>query len=113
MRSTLEFAASAIVMLLVTIGPLETAAIFGVLTAAGQPRDVPCGISPSDWCPSPPGDRCGRHPDAAACRADPLCEGMRYRGVSMVSCIPEGQGFWRNCPAVGCISRRPQGTGTR
>ena len=36
MRSTLEFAASAIVMLLVTIGPLETAAIFGVLTAAAR-----------------------------------------------------------------------------
>jgi multiple antibiotic resistance protein len=35
-RSTLEFAASAIVMLLVTIGPLETAAIFGVLTAAAR-----------------------------------------------------------------------------
>ncbi|MGC1887112.1 MAG: MarC family protein [Stellaceae bacterium] len=33
MRSTLEFAASAFVMFLVTIGPLETAAIFGVLTA--------------------------------------------------------------------------------
>jgi multiple antibiotic resistance protein len=33
MRSTFEFAASAIVMLLVTIGPLETAAIFGMLTS--------------------------------------------------------------------------------
>jgi multiple antibiotic resistance protein len=33
MRSTLEFAASAIVMLLVTIGPVETAAIFGLLTS--------------------------------------------------------------------------------
>jgi multiple antibiotic resistance protein len=33
MRSTVEFAASAFVMFLVTIGPLETAAIFGVLTA--------------------------------------------------------------------------------
>ena len=42
MRSALEFAASAIVMLLVTIGPLETAAIFGVLTTgarrAARPR---------------------------------------------------------------------------
>jgi multiple antibiotic resistance protein len=36
MRSTLEFAASAIVMLLVTIGPLETAAIFGVLTTRAR-----------------------------------------------------------------------------
>jgi multiple antibiotic resistance protein len=33
MRRIVEFAASAIVMFLVTIGPLETAAIFGVLTA--------------------------------------------------------------------------------
>jgi multiple antibiotic resistance protein len=33
MRSTVEFAASAFVMFLVTIGPLETAAIFGALTA--------------------------------------------------------------------------------
>jgi multiple antibiotic resistance protein len=36
MRSTLEFAASAIVMFLVTIGPLETAAIFRVLTARAR-----------------------------------------------------------------------------
>jgi multiple antibiotic resistance protein len=36
LRSTLEFAASAIVMLLVTIGPLETAAIFGVLTSGAR-----------------------------------------------------------------------------
>jgi hypothetical protein len=33
MRSVVEFAASAIVMLLVTIGPFETAVVFGVLTA--------------------------------------------------------------------------------
>jgi MarC family membrane protein len=38
MRGTLEFAASAIVMLLVTIGPLETAAIFGVLTTGTRRR---------------------------------------------------------------------------
>src|SRR5712671_1191546 len=36
MRSALEFAASAIVMSLVTIGPLETAAIFGVLTTGAR-----------------------------------------------------------------------------
>ena len=36
MRSDLEFAASAIVMLLVTIGPLETAAVFGVLTSGAR-----------------------------------------------------------------------------
>lgn len=36
MRRIVEFAASAIVMLLVTIGPLETVAIFGVLTAGAR-----------------------------------------------------------------------------
>jgi multiple antibiotic resistance protein len=36
MSSILEFAASAIVMLVVTIGPLETAAVFGVLTAGAR-----------------------------------------------------------------------------
>jgi multiple antibiotic resistance protein len=36
MRTTLEFAASSIVMLLVTIGPVETAAIFGVLTTGAR-----------------------------------------------------------------------------
>ena len=38
MTKIVEFAASAIVMLLVTIGPLETAAIFGVLTAGARRR---------------------------------------------------------------------------
>jgi multiple antibiotic resistance protein len=38
MRSVVEFAASAIVMLLVTIGPFETAAVFGVLTAGTRRR---------------------------------------------------------------------------
>jgi multiple antibiotic resistance protein len=37
-RKIVEFAASAIVMLLVTIGPLETAAIFGVLMAGARRR---------------------------------------------------------------------------
>src|SRR6202048_5369376 len=36
MRSDLEFAASAIVMLLVTIGPLETGAILGVLPSGAR-----------------------------------------------------------------------------
>jgi multiple antibiotic resistance protein len=36
MRSTLEYAASSIVMLLVTIGPIETAAIFGILTSGAR-----------------------------------------------------------------------------
>jgi hypothetical protein len=73
--------------------------------ASAQPR--PRGLSPSDWCPALPGDPCGRHRNAQECRADPACEGMRYRGESVVACISDGRGFWTNCPAVGCISRRP------
>jgi hypothetical protein len=71
-----------------------------------QPR--PCGLSPNDWCPSPDGDRCGRHRTVADCRADPVCYGMPYRGESMVACILDKRGFASNCPTVGCISAPPQ-----
>lgn len=75
----------------------------GPAPVAAQPN--PCGISPIDWCASPPGDPCGRHKNQGDCRADPLCKGMPYRGESVIACIPDGKGFWENCPAVGCISR--------
>ena len=65
----------------------------------------PCGLSPSDWCESTAGDPCGEHRDENSCRADARCEGMKYRGESVVACVPDGKGFWRNCPAVGCVSR--------
>ncbi len=65
----------------------------------------PCGLSPSDWCPSPPGDPCGAHKDAASCKADARCNGMRYRGESVVACQYDARGFATNCPTVGCISR--------
>ena len=64
-----------------------------------------CGFSPSDWCGGPPGDPCAAHPDARSCRADPRCIGLPYRGESVIACLPDGHGFWSNCPAVGCISR--------
>src|SRR5512146_488043 len=64
-----------------------------------------CGLSPSDWCAAPAGDPCGAHDDETSCRADPRCQGMPYRGESVVACVPDGKGFWTNCPAVGCISR--------
>ena len=72
----------------------------GVATAQTRP----CGMSPSDWCPAPPGDPCGRHHNVQECRADPACEGMQYKGLSRLTCRPDGNGFWVNCPAVGCLS---------
>lgn len=71
---------------------------------AGQLR-APCGLSPHDWCAAPAGDPCGVHDDETSCRADPRCQGMPYRGESVVACVPDGKGFWSNCPAVGCVSR--------
>jgi len=43
----------------------------------GRPAPKPCGLSPRDWCASPPGDPCGRRANERECRADPACEGMR------------------------------------
>jgi hypothetical protein len=81
--------------------------LIGANPAAAQPAERLCGFSPSDWCPSPAGNPCGRHRNQQECRADPACEGLRYRGESVVACMPDGRGFWTNCPAVGCISRPP------
>src|SRR5438067_3851568 len=95
-----------------TAGLANTVVVLVLLaanTAAGQPSNLPCGFSPKDWCPSPAGDPCGRHRSQQECRADPACEGMRYRGESVVACMQDEHGFWINCPAVGCISRRSSG----
>jgi hypothetical protein len=73
-----------------------------VAAAASGPG---CGLSPGDWCAAPPRDPCGRHPNERACRADPRCVGLPYRGESVVACMPDRRGFWSNCPAVGCVSR--------
>ncbi|MCW5745224.1 MAG: hypothetical protein KIT36_03380 [Alphaproteobacteria bacterium] len=77
-------------------------------TGAGPGSSRPCGLSPSDWCPAEPGDRCGRHRDADACKADPACYGQPYRGEAVVACRFDARGFGINCPTVGCTSRRPQ-----
>ena len=37
---------------------------FTPATGSDVPPDA-CGLSPSDWCSSPPGDRCGIHKDEA------------------------------------------------
>ena len=84
--------------------PPDPDAGLGRLGKKPQPAR-PCGMSPSDWCASPPGDPCGVHKNVAACRADKRCKGMPYRGESLVACRDDGSGFSPNCPSVGCISR--------
>ena len=71
---------------------------------ATDAADPFCGLSPDDWCAAPEGDPCGRHPDEAACRADPACYAMPYRGESLERCKWDERGFAPNCPAVGCTS---------
>jgi hypothetical protein len=84
------------------------AAMFIVTGAAGaSAQRSTCGMGISDWCPAPPGDPCGRHRNTAACRADPKCYGMAYRGESVVPCILDERGFASNCPTVGCTSTPP------
>jgi hypothetical protein len=84
---------------------LSACAAPGEPTAQQPPR--PCGFSPSDWCDPPAGDPCGAHRNEASCRMDARCEGMKYRGESLVACNTDGKGFWTNCPAVGCVSKSP------
>jgi len=67
----------------------------------------PCGMSPSDWCLSYRGDPCNRHKNTEACKADPKCYGMPYRGESFIACMFDERGFASNCPTVGCTSKRP------
>jgi len=73
-----------------------------------HPIDVNCGMSPSDWCPAFAGDPCGKHKDTESCKADLACEGMPYRGESVVACIRDERGFASNCPTVGCRSKTPK-----
>lgn len=66
---------------------------------------TPCGFNTNDWCPAPTGDACGAHRDAASCKADARCQGVHYRGESVVECHYDKRGFADNCPTVGCVSR--------
>jgi len=75
------------------------------IPAVAQPP--PCGMNPKDWCPAPAGDPCGRHRNAADCRADAQCYGMPYRGESVEACLLDARGFASNCPTVGCTSTPP------
>ena len=75
-------------------------------TAPVSLKQANCGTAPTDWCTSAADGPCGAHPDQDSCRADDRCQGMPYRGESVVACMPDGKGFWSNCPAVGCIARK-------
>jgi hypothetical protein len=79
-------------------------------TLAPEPAaaQTPCGMGPKNWCPAPAGDPCGRHRTVDACRADPACYGMPYRGESVVACRLDARGFASNCPTVGCTSAPPR-----
>ena len=79
--------------------------VVGIVPAAAQP--LPCGMDSKDWCPAPAGDPCGRHRSADACRANPVCYGMPYRGESAIACILDERGFASNCPTVGCTISPP------
>jgi hypothetical protein len=98
------------------LAALAWLAVFPGLAAtasAGEaPADAYCGMSPNDWCPSPPGDPCGVHHDTETCRADSKCYGMPYRGESVVACISDERGFASNCPTVGCTSVPPEKSAT-
>jgi hypothetical protein len=77
------------------------------IVAFAQPGPRRCGFDAGDWCRAAPGDLCGRHMDTAACKADPTCYGMPYRGAAFAACVFDNRGFAFNCPTVGCTSRPP------
>lgn len=72
-----------------------------------------CGFAKDDWCPAPAGDPCGRHKNAAECRADFSCRAVTYRGPTEIACLTDRRGFSLNCPAVGCRSINAPDTGSK
>ncbi|OAF11568.1 hypothetical protein AXW67_22395 [Bradyrhizobium neotropicale] len=81
--------------------------LVAVLALAQTPPQI-CGTAPNDWCAAPPGDPCGHHRNVVACRADPACYGIPYRGESVLACRLDARGFALNCPTVGCTSIAPK-----
>lgn len=53
-----------------------------VLVSCGKPKPspAPCGLSPSDWCPSPPGDPCGEHKEHVVVHGGPALQGNALPG---------------------------------
>ena len=76
-----------------------------ILPAPAFAVDGNCGFRHDDWCTSEADGACGRHMTTAACRADPTCSGMEYRGESVVACNWDENGYADNCPTVGCLDR--------
>jgi len=81
-------------------------AIALLLAPAAAVASEDCGYRPDDWCTTASDGACGRHRDAATCRADPACRGMEYRGESVVACQWDENGYADNCPTVGCLDRK-------
>jgi hypothetical protein len=90
---------------------LIAASILVAASANIWAQTPPCGMGISDWCSAPPNDPCGAHRNSVACKADPRCYGMPYRGESVVPCILDPRGFASNCPTVGCTSTPPAALG--
>lgn len=81
-------------------------AVIVLLAPAAAVASDNCGHRPDDWCTSVRDGACGRHPDAASCRADKACRGMEYRGESVVACQWDENGYAANCPTVGCLDSK-------
>ncbi len=97
MRRSKHFLLSTLLLLLVMIGT--------ALKAESPQTSNPCGMGPSDWCPAAAGDACGKYRDLNACKNDPSCQGISYKGESVVACQDSPTGFSPNCPSVGCMSK--------
>ena len=68
--------------------------------------DDNCGYSPDDWCTAETDGPYGCHVTADACRADPACRGMEYRGESVVACHWDGDWLCRQLPDRRFLDRK-------
>lgn len=82
---------------------IVTIVLVTAFNALADDAKRPCGLSPNDWCISE-NDPCWVHKDKESCQADPNCEGLPYRGESVVACKFDARCFASNCPSVGCVT---------
>lgn len=78
--------------------------LFAFSNCHAQPSNF-CGMGIKDWCTVPSWDFCGSHKNTQECKADSNCQGIPYRGESMIPCQYDEKGYATNCPTVGCASR--------